>query len=80
MAPCRLKLMALENGSYRLFDLETDPGEEHDLAAAGCAARCEALASLLRAFRASLQEAPGESDLGTFGEEDLEELRALGYL
>lgn len=75
-----LKLIALEDGSYRLFDLAADPGEQRNLAADECDAGCEALASLLRAFRASLKEPPGESSLGSFGEEDLEELRALGYL
>jgi len=75
-----LKLIALEDGSYRMFDLAADPGEERDLAASGCDGGCEALASLLRAFRANLRQVPSDNELGTFGEEDLEELRALGYL
>ncbi len=75
-----LKLLALESGAYELYDLANDPGELRNLAAEGWDARCETLAATLRAFRTTLLAPAGDDALGILGAEDLEELRALGYL
>ncbi len=77
----RHKLVVSPNGARELFDLESDPAEQHDLANAedrdldACMARYahQLKAGLLTPFDLSAPEAPAS-------EEALERLRSLGYL
>lgn len=74
------KLIALETGGFELYDLAADPRERTNLAAGGCDGPCKELLQLLRAFRAELGEPLHELDSDALTDEDVEELRALGYL
>jgi arylsulfatase A-like enzyme len=74
------KLLASTTGERHLFDLASDPGEEHDLAGHP-GERAGELAEALDRTLAALPP-PLESDTGetVIGPETVEALRALGYL
>ncbi len=75
----RYKLIRHSNEKVELYDLQADPAEARDLAAAGCAGECiPLLAELERQLRALGPPRAGKR--GTFTREETEELRALGYL
>ncbi len=76
----RLKLLAMSDGSYEHYDLQADPGERTNLAAGGCTGSCEQLLSQLRALRVRLAAPAPLGKAEPLGAEDVEELRALGYL
>jgi arylsulfatase A-like enzyme len=84
------KSAALRDGRYkylrhfvqdweRLFDLETDPGEKRDLAAS----KPELLATLREKIRQAYEELEkrgGEAPTRALGEDEVDRLRALGYV
>jgi arylsulfatase A-like enzyme len=81
-----LKLIHSSDGAHELYDLERDPGEQHDLAAS----RPDDTARMLAAVTARLEaagidpapraETPPGARLQQLSPEQLEELRALGYV
>ncbi|MFN7942695.1 MAG: sulfatase [Thermoanaerobaculia bacterium] len=76
------KLIALDSSHLELYDLRTDPEERQDLVAGGpCAGLCRSLFARLRAFQAKAvrRSGTGHGD-AHLSQEDLEELRSLGYL
>ncbi len=72
------KLIRFEDGRTELYDLAADPGERRPLA---CEGDCRELARRLAAFRETMLAAaavpPGTA---LMDDEDVEALRALGYL
>jgi arylsulfatase A-like enzyme len=75
----RFKLIQRVEGKVELYDLEKDPGETVDLAAAGCEDDCRRLLAELRERLRALGP-PRSTGAGSFDAEEAEELRALGYL
>ncbi|MFN7954619.1 MAG: sulfatase [bacterium] len=75
------KWIAGSNGENELFDLATDPGEEHNLAGKGLAEE-STLAARLTEWTAPLAMAGGEGGEGALRADDQakERLRALGYI
>jgi arylsulfatase A-like enzyme len=77
----RHSLILGRNGGVRFFDLEADPAEKVNLAAGGCSGPCrEALAELRRREAALKPPPPTDAVRVDYTPEQLEELRALGYL
>lgn len=77
----RTKLILGRNGGLRFFDLESDPGEKVNLAARSCEGPCrDALAELKRREAALRPPPPTDAARVVYSPEQLEELRALGYL
>jgi arylsulfatase A-like enzyme len=62
-----------------LYDLRADPAEEHNLAGTGLAVEAE-LAELLRAWQAERRATPAAARPHALAPEEIERLRALGYL
>ncbi len=76
----RWKLIAnRQTGKLRLFDLETDPGERRNLAKKE-PETAERLARDLRAWNARIDAERREGAQPNFSAEEIERLRALGYL
>lgn len=76
----RFKLIVnRQTGRYRLFDLETDPGERQNLAQTE-PATARKLAGVLNAWNARIDAERREGARPNFSEEEIERLRALGYL
>jgi len=75
------KVMVRPTGGVSYYDLAADPRETRDLAVAGCQGPCRDLLGRLRRVDAGLRPPlrPEGADV-RFTREDLEELRALGYL
>ncbi len=75
------KWIAGSSGPSQLFDLATDPGEEHDLVGQGLPQEA-ALAARLDEWTASLAVAGGEGGESALKADDQakERLRALGYI
>ncbi len=73
-----LKLLSGSNGTRRLYDLASDPHEQHDLAAERPARVAELEAALQRTI-ASLPAPSGFDAAGTVDRETQDALRALGY-
>lgn len=67
----------LPQKTEELYDLEADPGEKTNLIARE-ADKAAALRQQLRAFEKTLEEA--ESDMVDLTEEEIDQLRSLGYL
>ena len=67
------------SGSFRLFDLEQDPGEQTDVAARHPVLAGELEAMLLHRIETSRQRAGGGA-MPALDEAEREELRALGYI
>ena len=75
------KLIAERGGKIRYFDLEADPGETRDLGATSCEGPCRASYARLKAIERDLRPPPSPEDVQVeYTPEQLEELRALGYL
>ena len=75
------KLIAERGGKIRYFNLEADPGETRDLGANSCEGPCRASYARLRAIERDLRPPPAPEDVQVeYTPEQLEELRALGYL
>jgi arylsulfatase A-like enzyme len=63
------------------YDLTKDPGEKFNLAANGCQGRCAELREEFRRRRGQLRKPPaGKGETSELTGEDVEELKALGYL
>ena len=63
------------------YDLTKDPGEKTNLAAHGCEGRCAELREEFRRRRGQLRKPPaGKGETSELTGEDVEELKALGYL
>ena len=62
-----------------LFDLSLDPNEEHDLSATE-PERAMELAQALDAALAKLRDARVEPGTALLGSEELDQLKALGYV
>ena len=76
----RWKLIAnRQTGNLRLFDLETDPGERRNLATSDTQT-ADRLAKTLRAWSARMATERREGAKPSFSDEEIERLRALGYL
>jgi arylsulfatase A-like enzyme len=75
----RHKLLWNSRGSHALFDLENDPREERNLAAAEPARLSEAV-RVLEKVMASLPSPGAPGPPATLDEETLEALRSLGYV
>ena len=75
----RWKYIHSTDGNSELYDLESDPLEQRDLYA-DKQALVEILAGKLEAFRTEGPPAEGGGAVPVLGEEDLEEMRRLGYL
>ena len=77
----RTKLIAERLGRVRFYDLDADPAEKEDLGVAGCEGPCRAALARLRALERDLRKPPPPEDVPVeYTPEQLEELRALGYL
>lgn len=63
----------------RLFDLESDPGEERNLVGQGLAIETE-LAAVLRRWLSERRYTPGDTSPQRLSEEEQARLRALGYM
>jgi arylsulfatase A-like enzyme len=74
----RYKLIWRERNGLELYDLRSDPGEQHDLASDAPEQR-DRLLELLRAWQGELAPPPTVSRLESTDTETLEQLRALGY-
>jgi len=76
----KTKYVAVENGEEALYDLEADPGEDHNILAweAGAAAEFRPLRDTWRERLSSLQAPDGEGELADA--EIAEHLRSLGYI
>jgi arylsulfatase A-like enzyme len=75
----RYKLVWRGGGETQLFDLESDPGEEHDITSSQPAIAAELLADLEAWMSAHEPDAAQESFEGS-DPASLEQLRALGYI
>jgi len=73
------KLIRDDRGEARLFDLASDPREEHDLAGRE-PARAKQLAAALEGWKRATSPAPEDRGPATLSPDLLERLRALGYL
>ena len=75
------KLILPRGGAPEFYDLATDPGERHNLAEAACAGPCREHLARLRRIDAELRPpALAEGAGARPAPEDVEDLRALGYL
>jgi arylsulfatase A-like enzyme len=72
------KLICSTDGRHELYDRKADPGEEVDLSAQQAALGDELMRDLL-AFSATLGS-PRDADAAEFSQQELEMLRALGYV
>jgi len=74
------KVIAKTEGEHEVYDLESDPFEQHDLARNPPAEKERRLRELVRMYREMVQQ--GEERLGSseIHPEFVEELKALGYL
>ncbi len=68
-----------QTGRFRLFDLEADPGERRNLARKD-PRTADRLAKTLRAWSARIDTERQEGATPNFSAEEIERLRALGYL
>ncbi len=76
----RLKLIAdRKTGRFRLFDLEADPGERHNLAEED-PQTADRLARVLRTWNSRLDAGRREGARPNFTAEEIQRLKALGYL
>ncbi len=73
------KLIASSSGKLELYDLARDPGERRNLAAVDGAARDQLLGQL-REWRAGQRPVPQTAPELALDPEEIERLRALGYL
>ncbi|HET7292558.1 MAG TPA: sulfatase [Vicinamibacteria bacterium] len=73
------KLIHSSDGRHELYDLAGDPGEARDLHAERQALAASLLGEL-EAFRRAHPGYPGRREAAPLAPEDLEELRALGYV
>jgi arylsulfatase A-like enzyme len=73
------KLIRWLDGRVEHFDLASDPAERRDLAAGGCEGECLVLRGELERRLAELRPSPA-GKRALLAAEDVEELRALGYL
>lgn len=62
------------------WDLAADPAERHDLAAGGCEGPCAEEHRRLQAFAHALRPPPKDAGAAAAAADEVEELRALGYL
>ena len=72
------KLVWREHDGVELYDLRSDPGEEHDVAALQPEAR-HRLEALLEAWKAGLAPPPKSAQAASPDAETTRQLRALGY-
>ena len=66
-------------GRHQLFDLERDPGEEHDLSPTA-PDEVEAMLTALEEWERSFEGTSLEPEEAAYDEATLERLRGLGYI